>query len=75
VNPAETPVLLLALTSDTLPMTTVDAYAENILLPKISQISGVGLVGIGGQVKPAIRVQVNPRRWRPAASVSRTSAV
>ena len=58
VNPAETPVLLLALTSDTLPMTTVDAYAENILLPKISQISGVGLVGIGGQVKPAIRVQV-----------------
>jgi HAE1 family hydrophobic/amphiphilic exporter-1 len=61
VNPAETPVLLLALTSDTLPMTTVDAYAENILLPKISQISGVGLVGIGGQVKPAIRVQVNPQ--------------
>jgi hydrophobe/amphiphile efflux-1 (HAE1) family protein len=61
VNPAETPVLLLALTSDTLPMTTVDAYAENILLPKIAQISGVGLVGIGGQVKPAIRVQVNPQ--------------
>jgi hydrophobe/amphiphile efflux-1 (HAE1) family protein len=61
VNPAETPVLLLALTSDTLPLTTIDAYAENILLPKISQISGVGLVGIGGQVKPAIRVQVNPQ--------------
>jgi hydrophobe/amphiphile efflux-1 (HAE1) family protein len=61
VNPAETPVLLLALTSDTLPMTTVDAYAENILLPKIAQISGVGLVGIGGQVKPAIRIQVNPQ--------------
>jgi HAE1 family hydrophobic/amphiphilic exporter-1 len=61
VNPAETPVLLLALTSDTLPLTTIDAYAENILVPKISQISGVGLVGIGGQVKPAIRVQVNPQ--------------
>jgi hydrophobe/amphiphile efflux-1 (HAE1) family protein len=61
VNPAETPVILLALTSDTLPLTTVDAYAENILLPKISQISGVGLVGIGGQQKPAIRVQVNPQ--------------
>jgi hydrophobe/amphiphile efflux-1 (HAE1) family protein len=61
VNPAETPVLLLALTSDTLPLTTIDAYAENILLPKISQISGVGLVGIGGQQKPAIRVQVNPQ--------------
>ena len=54
-------VILLALTSDTLPLTTVDAYAENILLPKISQISGVGQVGIGGQQKPAIRVQVNPQ--------------
>ena len=61
VNPAETPVLLLALTSDTLPLTTIDAYAENILLPKIAQISGVGLVGIGGQQKPAIRIQVNPQ--------------
>jgi hydrophobe/amphiphile efflux-1 (HAE1) family protein len=61
VNPADTPVILLALTSDSLPLTTVDAYAENILLPKISQISGVGQVGIGGQQKPAIRVQVNPQ--------------
>ena len=61
VNPADTPILVLALTSDTLPLTTIDAYAENILLQKISQISGVGLVGIGGQQKPAIRVQVNPQ--------------
>ncbi|MGA2056935.1 MAG: efflux RND transporter permease subunit [Bradyrhizobium sp.] len=61
VNPADTPVLILALSSETLPQTTVDAYAENILLPKISQISGVGQVGIGGQQKPAIRVQVNPQ--------------
>jgi hydrophobe/amphiphile efflux-1 (HAE1) family protein len=61
VNPADTPILVLALTSNTLPLTTVDAYAENILLQKISQISGVGLVGIGGQQKPAIRVQVNPQ--------------
>ncbi len=61
VNPAETPIMLIALSSDTLPMTTVDAYAENILLPKISQVPGVGLVGIGGQQKPAIRVQVNPQ--------------
>ena len=60
VNPADTPILVLALTSDNVPMTTVDAYAENILLQKISQISGVGLVGIGGQQKPAIRVQVDP---------------
>ena len=61
VNPAETPIMLIALTSDTLPMTTVDAYAENILLPKISQVPGVGLVGVGGQQKPAIRIRVNPQ--------------
>src|SRR5471032_2296214 len=61
VNPADTPILVLGVTSDSLPLTTVDAYAENILLQKISQISGVGLVGIGGQQKPAIRVQVNPQ--------------
>ena len=60
VNPADTPILVLGLTSESLPLTTVDAYAENILLQKISQISGVGLVGIGGQQKPAIRVQVDP---------------
>jgi HAE1 family hydrophobic/amphiphilic exporter-1 len=60
VNPAETPILVLGLTSDTLPLTTVDAYAENILLQKISQIAGVGLVGIGGQQKPAVRVQLDP---------------
>jgi hydrophobe/amphiphile efflux-1 (HAE1) family protein len=61
VNPADTPILVLGITSDTLPLTVVDAYAENILLPKISQISGVGLVGIGGQQKPAIRIQVDPQ--------------
>src|SRR5215475_13240470 len=61
VNPADTPILVLGLTSDTLPLTTVDAYAENILLQKISQIPGVGLVGIGGQQKPAVRIQVNPQ--------------
>ena len=61
VNPADTPILVLAVTSDAVPLTTVDAYAENILMQKISQIAGVGLVGIGGQQKPAIRVQVNPQ--------------
>jgi HAE1 family hydrophobic/amphiphilic exporter-1 len=60
VNPADTPILVLGVTSDSLPLTTVDAYAENILLQKISQISGVGLVGVGGQQKPAIRVQLDP---------------
>src|ERR1700730_2974550 len=61
VNPADTPILVLAATSDTLPLTTVDAYAENILLQKISQISGVGLVGIAGRQKPAIRIQRDPQ--------------
>jgi hydrophobe/amphiphile efflux-1 (HAE1) family protein len=61
VNPADTPILVLGLTSDTLPLTTVDAYAENILMQKISQISGVGLVGIGGRQKPAVRIQVDPQ--------------
>ena len=60
VNPADTPILVLAVTSDTLPLTVVDAYAETILMQKISQLPGVGLVGIGGQQRPAIRIQVNP---------------
>jgi len=61
VNPADTPILVLGLTSETLPLTTVDAYAESILVPKISQVSGVGIVNISGQQKPAIRVQVDPQ--------------
>src|ERR1700752_2253771 len=60
VNPADTPILVLGLTSDSLPLTTVSAYAQNILLQKISQISGVGLVGGGGEQQPTIRVQVDP---------------
>jgi HAE1 family hydrophobic/amphiphilic exporter-1 len=59
-NPAATPVLILALTSDTLPLTTVDDYGENILMQRLSQVSGVGLVTIGGQQQPAMRVEVNP---------------
>ncbi|MGY3368790.1 hydrophobe/amphiphile efflux-1 (HAE1) family protein [Bradyrhizobium sp. GM2.4] len=61
VNPADTPIIVMGLTSDTLPLTTVDAFTENILVPKLSQIGGVGLIGIGGQQKPAIRVQVDPQ--------------
>jgi hydrophobe/amphiphile efflux-1 (HAE1) family protein len=61
VNPADTPILVLGVRSDSLPITVVDAYAQNILLQKISQISGVGLVGIGGQQQPAVRVQVDPQ--------------
>jgi hydrophobe/amphiphile efflux-1 (HAE1) family protein len=59
-NPADTPVLLIALTSDILPLTKVDDYAESILAQKLSQMPGVSQVGIGGEQKPAIRVQVNP---------------
>jgi HAE1 family hydrophobic/amphiphilic exporter-1 len=59
-NPADTPVLMLALTSETLPLTKVSDYAASILAQKISQMPGVGLVSIGGQQSPAIRVQVNP---------------
>ncbi|HLM19924.1 MAG TPA: efflux RND transporter permease subunit, partial [Propionibacteriaceae bacterium] len=61
VNPADTPILVLALTSDTLPLTEVDAYVENILFPYVATVPGVGLVGIGGQQKPAIRVRVDPQ--------------
>jgi multidrug efflux pump subunit AcrB len=61
VNPADTPILVLAVTSDTLPLTTVDAYADNILLQKISQVSGIGLVGIAGEQKAAIRIQLDPQ--------------
>src|SRR6267143_1841327 len=60
VNPADSPILVLALTSDTVPLTEVDDYAENILDQHISQISGVANVEIGGQQKPAVRVQVDP---------------
>src|SRR5215467_639884 len=59
-NPADTPVLMLALTSEILPLTTVSDYANSILAQKISQMPGVGLVSIGGEQNPAIRVQVNP---------------
>ncbi|GGF09696.1 acriflavine resistance protein B [Aliidongia dinghuensis] len=61
-NPADTPILILALTSDTLPLTTVDDYAESILAQKLSQVPGVGLVTIGGQQQPAMRVEINPQQ-------------
>ena len=59
-NPADTPVLMLALTSETLPLIKVSDYASSILAQKISQMPGVGEVDVGGQQNPAIRVQVNP---------------
>jgi HAE1 family hydrophobic/amphiphilic exporter-1 len=59
-NPTDAPILVLGLTSDVLPITTVDDYAESILAQKLSQVPGVGLVGIGGMQHPAIRIQFNP---------------
>jgi hydrophobe/amphiphile efflux-1 (HAE1) family protein len=62
VNPADSPILIFALHSDVLPLTVVDDYAENILGQQISQITGVAQVSIGGQQKPAIRIQVDPAK-------------
>jgi multidrug efflux pump len=59
-NPADTPVLTLAASSDTLPISQVDDYADSVLAQKISQVAGVGLVTLGGGQKPAVRVQVDP---------------
>jgi len=60
VNPADTPIMTLALTSATLPLTQVQSFADTRLAQKISQVSGVGLVSISGGQRPAVRVQVNP---------------
>ena len=60
VNPADAPILTLALTSATLPLREVNKYADSILAQKLSQVAGVGLVSIAGNVRPAVRVQVNP---------------
>ncbi len=60
VNPADTPIITLALTSDTLPLAKVEDYADTNLAQKISQLSGVGLVTISGGQKPAVRVRANP---------------
>ena len=62
VNPADSPIMILALTSQTLPIQTVDDYADNILSQQISRIDGVGLVTIGGQQKPAMRIEIDPRK-------------
>jgi HAE1 family hydrophobic/amphiphilic exporter-1 len=62
VNPADSPILLLSMTSDTLPVTEVDDYADNQMAQQISQISGVAQVTIGGQQKPAVRIQIDPAK-------------
>ena len=59
-NPADAPIMTLALTSDQLPLTQVEDLADTRLAQKISQVSGVGIVSISGLQKPAVRVQANP---------------
>src|SRR5262249_19378595 len=60
INPADAPILTLALTSDTLPLSRVEDFADTRFAQKIAQLPGVGLVSISGGQKPAVRVQVNP---------------
>ncbi|HEV8548273.1 MAG TPA: efflux RND transporter permease subunit, partial [Polyangiaceae bacterium] len=60
VNPADAPVLILSLTSDTLPLVKVFDVANNVLAQKISQVEGVGEVFVGGGQQPAVRVQLDP---------------
>lgn len=62
VNPAVAPILTLALTSPTLPQTTLNDLAENRLAQKLSQINGVGMVSIAGGQRPAVRIQVDPMK-------------
>ena len=60
VNPADAPILTLALTSDTLPLSVVEDLADTRFAQKISQLSGVGLVSISGGQRPAVRIHANP---------------
>ncbi|HEX4180888.1 MAG TPA: efflux RND transporter permease subunit [Caulobacteraceae bacterium] len=62
VNPADAPILVMSMSSDTLPIQAVSDYADNILSQQISRIDGVGQVLIGGQQKPAMRIHIDPHK-------------
>jgi hydrophobe/amphiphile efflux-1 (HAE1) family protein len=62
VNPADSPIMMLAARSDTIPLHIVDDYVDNFLAQQISQVPGVAQATIGGDQKPAIRVQVDPAK-------------
>src|SRR5215469_324272 len=62
VNPADAPILALAMRSDTLPIAKVSDYADSIVAQQLSRLDGVGIVNIYGQRKPAIRIQIDPRK-------------
>src|SRR3954462_6421415 len=61
VNPADAPILTLALTSSTIPLTEVQNLADTRIAQKLSQVTGVGLVTLAGGQRPAVRVQANPK--------------
>ena len=60
INPADSPILIVALTSDVLPLSRLYDVADSIIGQRLSQISGVGQVQIGGSARPAVRVELNP---------------
>src|SRR5476649_2465074 len=60
VNPADTPIMTLGITSESMPLPKIEDLADTRLAQKISQVSGVGLVSISGGQRPAVRIQVNP---------------
>jgi hydrophobe/amphiphile efflux-1 (HAE1) family protein len=60
VNPADAPIMLVALTSDALPLSRVQEFASTVLSPKLSQLDGIGLVSVQGGQKRAVRVQIRP---------------
>ena len=62
LNPADAPILVMSARSDTLPIAVVDEYADSFLAQQISQMSGVAQVSLGGEQRPAIRVQVDPAK-------------
>ncbi|MBR0657600.1 efflux RND transporter permease subunit [Plastoroseomonas arctica] len=62
VNPADPPILTLALTSETLPVSRLSDVVDTLLAPRLAQVTGVGRVGVQGNMRPAVRLQVDPRR-------------
>jgi hydrophobe/amphiphile efflux-1 (HAE1) family protein len=62
VNPADAPIMIIAVHSDALPITVADDYAENVLVQNIGQIPGVAQVNVNGQQKPAVRIQLDPEK-------------
>lgn len=60
VNPADAPIMTLAISSSTLPLPNIEDFADTRLAPKLSEVSGVGLVTIAGGQRPAVRVQIDP---------------